>query len=82
MIKKITNYLQYKKRLKLLKQIGVAKLSDLVINKSDYINGFGKLLLTLSHTDDAKELQKSVDEFLTILKSTTIANNSLKKINK
>lgn len=33
MIKKITNYLQYKKRLKLLKQIGVAKLSDLVINK-------------------------------------------------
>lgn len=58
MIKKITNYLQYKKRLKLLKQIGVAKLSDLVINKSDYINGFGNELNSVSD-DQLVEKEKT-----------------------
>lgn len=64
MIKKIRNYIEYKKKIKLLKMLAVNQLTGLVINSSDYIIGFQKLLLTAAKSDDAVELQKMLSKFL------------------
>lgn len=61
MIKKIKSYIEYKKKVKLLKMIAVNKLVNILVNKSDYIVGFEKLLLTMAKSDDAGELHKSAE---------------------
>lgn len=75
MITKIKNYIEYKKKLKLLKMIAVNQLTNLVINKNDYINGFQKLLLTASETDNAEELQKMLKDYMELVRKTKIAND-------
>ena len=75
MITKIKNYIEYKKKLKLLKMIAVNQLTNLVINKNDYINGFQKLLLTASKTDNAEELQKMLKDYMELVRKTKIAND-------
>ena len=62
MIKKIINHIEYKKKVKLLKMIAVNQLTNFVVNKTDYIEGFEKLLLTMAKSDDAVELQKLLKE--------------------
>lgn len=64
MIKKIRNHIEYKKKIKLLKMLAVNQLTSLVINSSDYMIGFQKLLLTAAKSDDATELQKMLSKFL------------------
>ena len=63
MIKKIINYIEYKKKIKLLKMLAVNQLTSLVINSSDYMIGFQKLLLTAAKSDDAVELQEMLSKF-------------------
>lgn len=75
MITKIKNHIEYKKKLKLLKMIAVNQLTNLVINKNDYINGFQKLLLTASETDNAEELQKMLKDYMELVRKTNIAND-------
>lgn len=75
MITKIKNHIEYKKKLKLLKMIAVNQLTNLVINKNDYINGFQKLLLTASETDNAEELQKMLKDYMELVRKTKIAND-------
>lgn len=74
MIKKIKNHIMYKKKLKLLKMIFVNKLSDFVINNNNYVVGFEKLLLTMANSDNASELQKMLDDYITTLKATVTVN--------
>lgn len=74
-ITKIKNHIEYKKKLKLLKMIAVNQLTNLVINKNDYINGFQKLLLTASETDNAEELQKIFKDYMELVRKTKIAND-------
>lgn len=74
MIKRIKNHIIYKKKLKLLKMFFLNQLTNIVVNKNDYIVGFEKLLLTMSNSDNADELQKMLNEYISILKSTVIAN--------
>lgn len=62
MIKKIRNYIEYKKKIKLLKMLAVNQLTGLVINSSDYLIGFQKLLLTAAKSDDAVELQEMLSK--------------------
>ena len=75
MITKIKNHIEYKKKLKLLKMIAVNQLTNLVINKNDYINGFQKLLLTASEADNAEELQKMLKDYMELVRKTKIAND-------
>ena len=75
MITKIKNHIEYKKKLKLLKMIFVNQLTNLVVNKADYINGFQKLLLISSETDNAEELQKMFKDYMELVKKTKIAND-------
>lgn len=75
MITKIKNHIEYKKKLKLLKIIAVNQLTNLVINKNDYVNGFQKLLLTASETDNAEELQKMFKDYMELVRKTKIAND-------
>ena len=75
MITKIKNHIEYKKKVKLLKMIAVNKLTNLVINKADYIAGFEKLLLTMAKSDDATELQKLLNDYVDLVKRTKIAND-------
>lgn len=81
MIKKIKNHIEYKKKVKLLKMIAVNNLTNFVINKNDYVVGFNKLLLTMANTDNADELQKTLNDYLTALKATVKANDVLGKEN-
>lgn len=74
MIKKITNYIEYRKKIKILKMIVVNQLTSFVVNKTDYIAGFQKLLLTMAKSDDAAELQKLLNEYMDLVKKTKIAN--------
>lgn len=74
-IKKIKNHIEYKKKVKLLKVIAVNQLTSFVINKTDYIVGFEKLLLTLAKSDDATELQKLLNNYVDLVKKTKIAND-------
>ena len=75
MIKKIINYIGYRKKLRLLKMIAVNQLTNLVVNKTDYIAGFEKLLLTMAKSDDATELQKLLNDYVDLVKKTKIAND-------
>lgn len=75
MIKKIIAHIEYKKKVKLLKMIAVNQLTNIVVNKNDYIAGFEKLLLTMAKTDDASELQKLLNNYMDLVKKTKIAND-------
>ena len=75
MIKKIINYIEYKKKVKLLKMFAVNQLTNFVVNKTDYIAGFEKLLLTMAKSDDAVELQKMLNEYVDLVKMTKVAND-------
>lgn len=75
MITKIKKHIEYKKKLKLLKIIAVNQLTNLVINKNDYVNGFQKLLLTASESDNAEELQKMFKDYMELVRKTKIAND-------
>lgn len=80
MIKKIINHIEYKKKVKLLKMIAVNQLTNFVVNKTDYIAGFEKLLLTMAKSDDAVELQKMLNEYVDLVKMTKVANDVAEKI--
>lgn len=69
----------YKKKLKLLKVFFVSQLANIVISKNDYIVGFEKLLITMSNSDNAAELQKILDDYISTLKATIIANKVVSK---
>ena len=79
MIKKIINHIEYRKKVKLLKVIAVNQLTNIVVNKTDYVVGFQKLLLTMAKSDDATELQKMLNEYVDLVKKTKIANDALNK---
>lgn len=79
MIKKITNYIEYRKKVKILKMIVVNQLTSFVINKTDYIAGFQKLLLTMAKSDDVAELQKLLNEYMDLVKKTKITNGAVKE---
>ena len=79
MIKKIINHIEYKKKVKLLKMIAVNQLTNIIVNNADYVNGFQKLLLTMSKSDDAVELQKLLNDYVDLVKKTKIANDVINK---
>lgn len=79
MFNKIINYIEYKKKVKFLKIIAVNQLTNFVVNKTDYIAGFNKLLLTMSKSDDAVELQKLLNNYVDLVKKTKIANDVINK---
>ena len=79
MIKKIKNHIEYKKKVKLLKMIAVNQLTNIAINKVDYITGFEKLLLTMAKSNDATELQKLLNDYVDLVKNTKIANDVVNK---
>lgn len=79
MFKKIVNYIEYKKKVKILKMIAVNQLTSFFVNKTDYIAGFEKLLLTMAKSDDAAELQKLLNEYVDLVKKTKIANDVVNK---
>lgn len=63
MINKIKNYIEYKKKIKLLKMYAVNQITNIVVNNAEYINGFQKLLLAASGANDADKLKELVKEF-------------------
>ena len=73
--KKIINHIEYRKKVKLLKMIAVNQLTNFVVNKTDYIASFEKLLLTMAKSDDATELQKLLNDYVDLAKKTKIAND-------
>lgn len=79
MIKKIINHIEYKKKVKLLKMIAVNQLTNIIVNNADYVNGFQKLLLTMSKSDDAVELQKLLNDYVDLVKKTKIVNDVINK---
>lgn len=79
MIKKFIRHMEYKKKVKLLKMVFVHKLTDFIVNKNDYISGFEKLLLTMSKSDNAEELQKLLNDYIDVVKKTKIANDVMNK---
>ena len=79
MIKKIKNHIEYKKKVKLLKMIAVNQLTNIIVNNADYVNGFQKLLLTMSKSNDATELQKSLDDYVDLVKKTKTVNDVINK---
>ena len=78
-VKKIINHIEYRKKVKLLKMIAVNQLTNIVVNKADYIAGFEKLLLTMAKSDDATELQKLLNDYVDLVKKTKIANDVVNK---
>lgn len=74
MIKKFIEYIEYRKKIKILKMIAVNQLTNFVVNKTDYIAGFEKLLLTMAKSDDAVELQKLLKEYIDLKDKVKIAN--------
>ena len=82
MIKKIINHIEYRKKVKLLKMITVNQLTNIVVNKTDYVVGFQKLLLTMAKSDDATELQKMLNDYIDLVKMTKVANDVAEKIKK
>ena len=74
-IKRIINHIEYRKKVKLLKIIAVNQLTNFVVNKTDYIAGFEKLLLTMAKYDDATELQKLLNDYVDLVNKTKIAND-------
>lgn len=74
MFKKIKMHLEYKKKVKILKMVVINQLTNIVISKHDYLVGFEKLLITMANTDNADELQKTLNDYLDVLKATVTAN--------
>lgn len=81
MFKKIKMHLEYKKKVKILKMVVVNQLTNIVISKHDYLIGFEKLLITMANTDNAEELQKTLNDYLDVLKATVTANKTVNKEN-
>lgn len=79
MFKKIIEYIEYKKKVKLLKRLIVNQLVNFAVNKVDYITGFEKLLLAMSKSNDTTELQKLLNDFVDLAKRTKIANDVVNK---
>lgn len=79
MFKKIINHIEYRKKVKLLKMIAVNQITNIVVNNADYVNGFQKLLLTMSKSNDATELQKLLNDYVDLVKKTKIANDVMNK---
>ena len=79
MFKKIKNNIEYRKKVKLLKMIAVNQLTNIVVNKTDYVVGFHKLLLTMAKSDDATELQKLLNDYVDLVKMTKVANDVVNK---
>lgn len=82
MLKKIKNHIEYRKKVKLLKTIAINQLVNLAVNKKDYVTGFEKLLLTMSKTDNADELQKLLSNFVDLAGKTKLANDVINKAEK
>jgi len=80
MFKKIKMHLEYKKKVKILKMVAVNQLTNIIISKHDYLVGFEKLL-TMANTDNADELQKTLNDYLDVLKATVTANKTVNKEN-
>ena len=81
MLKKIKMHLEYKKKVKILKMVAVNQLTNIIISKHDYIVGFEKLLITMANTDNADELQKTLNDYLDVLKATVTANKIINEEN-
>ena len=79
MFKKIYHHIIYKKKLKTLKIYAVNQAINFIANKADYVEGFQKLLLTASATDNAEELQKMLKEFVDLARKTKIINDVAKE---
>lgn len=81
MFKKIKMHLEYKKKVKILKMVAVNQLTNIIISKHDYLVGFEKLLITMANTDNADELQKTLNDYLDVLKATVTANKTVNEEN-
>ena len=81
MFKKIKMHLEYKKKVKILKMFAVNQLTNIIISKHDYLVGFEKLLITMANTDNADELQKTLNDYLDVLKATVTANKAVNEEN-
>ena len=79
MIKKIINHIEYRKKVKLLKMIAVNQLTNIVVNKADYVAGFEKLLLTLSQTLTDEQSKNALNDYVDLVKKTKIANDVVAK---
>ena len=55
--------------------IAVNHLTNIVVNKNDYITGLQKLALTASQSDNAEELQKMLNEFIDLTNKVKSINN-------
>lgn len=75
MFKKIYHHIIYRKKLKTLKIYAVNQAINFIANKADYVEGFQKLLLTASTTDNAEELQKMLNEFVDLAYKTKVIND-------
>ena len=81
MFKKIKMNLEYKKKVKILKMVVVNQLTNIIISKHDYLVGFEKLLITMANIDNADELQKTLNDYLDVLKATVTANKVVNEKN-
>ena len=79
MFKKIYHHIIYKKKLKTLKIYAVNQAINFIANNSGYVDGFKKLLLTASASDNAEELQKMLNEFIDLARKTKIINDVAKE---
>lgn len=79
MFKKIYHHIIYKKKLKTLKIYAVNQAINFIANKADYVEGFKKLILTASASDNAEELQKMLNEFVDLARKTKIINDVAKE---
>ena len=75
MFKKIYHHFIYRKKLKTLKIYAVNQAINFIANKADYVEGFKKLVLTASASDNAEELQKMLNEFIDLARKTKIIND-------
>lgn len=75
MFKKIYHHIIYKKKLKTLKIYAVNQAINFIANKADYVEGFQKLLLTASKSDNAEELQKMLNDFVDLAYKTKVIND-------
>ena len=74
MFKKIYHHIIYRKKLKTLKIYAVNQAINFIANKTDHVEGFQKLLLSASKSDNAEELQKMLNEFIDLAGKTSVAN--------
>lgn len=81
MFKKIKMNLEYKKKVKILKMVAVNQLTNIIISKHDYLVGFEKLLITMANTDNTDELQKTLNDYLDVLKAIVTANKAVNEEN-